>query len=1147
MKRKYLIYGLVVFGLVIAMVNLHVSAVVIITPQIFIDKNKNGQYEEGIDEAYSTIQDAINASSNGDIIKVNDGTYEENLVINKEISLVGDPVIDAQGGIGISIEANNTIVENFTIYNGSTGIYVHNDSFTIQNVKINNCTIYKCWADTGIFFYDVINSWINNTQFNNTDTGIYFYYSNNNNITNCNVFDNNPYGIWLYYSSNNNIKNNTIDENYVGLYLDVGSDKNVIEYNNLTANGYGFYIWYANNNKIGHNFINQTLSSNGGSCPFLYTWDGEKYNFVADLNGRGILAIPMNSGYRPPQPEDFAIIEGDKLKDSSGNYLIQITQEYDEISYLDLIELFAIDHSPDLELYTGLLLNEVGKIYTVGKDHIKPIYAKENGEDCLSEILNKDGIYTEANSDINIVEVTFNDLSSASEIKLILNGYADWTPGVSGRAQKFWIRFIQVKDESGEWRNVYSGNEIITPAAMPRTYVVNLTGKFITDYSVRIGFGSTVRWDYIAVDTTPTEEVEINKIDMISADLHFRGYSEFEGMFPDYYKVKTRAPPTFSSPSGYFTKFGDVLQLLTSIDDKFVIMHHGDEISIVFSAINEQEGKERTYLLHSWDYYKNKYYETGSMVEPLPFRNMSTYPYPKNEHYPDSEEYLEYLANWNTRYYEGEKRAGISLPYSNNTQIYNNTIIGSEYCYAIQLLGETNATIKNNTILDAYCGIYLWDYCEDINITGNTIQNCSSCGIYVEYGENITITRNNISDNGHDEGGGGIYFSNTNNSTISENYLTNDTTGAITLSNSHHNSIINNDIIENCGYYYGMALFDGSSYNVIELNDVINNTGCGILISNSPYNEIIENYIANNNYCGIGIVWDSNHTKIIGNTICGHDDEGEEGIYVYGGNIYGGDGDGSNYYNTDTEIHWNKIYNNTYGLIYKIGGMPATPYINATYNWWGNGNGPSGEMIDPVTNEQSNGDGDEIYGGDANDNIHFDPWIGKINLYKGWNMITLPVWSEDILTAEDLGNYINEIAGYDICTVITKWDASLQKYISCVVGIVGNFELKPGEGYWIFMKNNFNFSIDGTEIEPSVNITLRKGYNLIGHTKVLPTKALDIGKNIPNCTKVGRWDASSQQWPPEYIVGFPAGNFNISIGDAVFIFRNKGDIITWNG
>ena len=84
---------------------------------IYVDNNGNGDFK--------SIQDAINASINGNSIIVRPGTYNENLNINKSIKLIGDDknttIIIRQdtGGIAdlITVEANNASIENFTFKN----------------------------------------------------------------------------------------------------------------------------------------------------------------------------------------------------------------------------------------------------------------------------------------------------------------------------------------------------------------------------------------------------------------------------------------------------------------------------------------------------------------------------------------------------------------------------------------------------------------------------------------------------------------------------------------------------------------------------------------------------------------------------------------------------------------------------------------------------------------------------------------------------------------------------------------------------------------------------------------------------------------------------------------------------------------------
>ncbi len=396
------------------------------------------------------------------------------------------------------------------------------------------------------------------------------------------------------------------------------------------------------------NLLVQT-KENSGSCPFLYVYNGEKYVFAADLYGSGIIDLP----YYYPIPEDYAVIGDDLLQVDGNLYRMRIAQEYDEISYLDQTALIAVDHSPNVEIAASFLKAEADKIYTVSRDLITPLSATNGeGKDILPLINQKDGIYTFARQyQQNMLELDLGDLSGAKEIKLVVNAYTRWAPGSKTEPYK---RFVQVKGEDGDWENIFDISKIVSPAAFPRTYVLDLTGKFLTDdYTIRFVSSSEIRIDYVGVDTSPQQDVTVNVLRPQSADLHFRGYSSLKGVpaTPDYYDLSPDPPMGFSNPTGNFTRFGDVLPLLNERDDKFVIMHHGDEISVDYPCIPVPEGMERDFILYSWGYYKNKFYGTGGTVDPLPFYGMPGYPYPADESYPYDSEHIAYLREYNTRPY----------------------------------------------------------------------------------------------------------------------------------------------------------------------------------------------------------------------------------------------------------------------------------------------------------------------------------------------------------------------------------------------------------------------------------------------------------------------------------------------------------------
>ena len=213
---------------------------------------------------YNSIQGAVNNASKGDTIFVFNGTYYENIVINKSIILEGESItntiIDGGGSSNvIHITTNGVTVTRFTITNSggaipNAGINVISDYNTIsKNIMINN--FY------GIMMFDASNNVISNniiTSNNqcgicmigspnniirenimeyNTYNGIGIFWTSDNNVITKNIMKNNGYcGINLVVSSENDIRNNTIKDNTVGIHVPAKYENhisdNVISNNN---------------------------------------------------------------------------------------------------------------------------------------------------------------------------------------------------------------------------------------------------------------------------------------------------------------------------------------------------------------------------------------------------------------------------------------------------------------------------------------------------------------------------------------------------------------------------------------------------------------------------------------------------------------------------------------------------------------------------------------------------------------------------------------------------------------------------------------------------------------------------------------------------------------------------------------------------
>jgi hypothetical protein len=104
--------------------------------------------------------------------------------------------------------------------------------------------------------------------------------------------------------------------------------------------------------------------------------------------------------------------------------------------------------------------------------------------------------------------------------------------------------------------------------------------------------------------------------------------------------------------SGLFTRYGDVRELLCAADDCQVIFGFGDELTLEFEALPPpRAGWKRDFLIYNvgWDKDCDMHVWHGQTVEPLPFRAMSSYPYPSTETFPLTPRHQDYLRKYQTR------------------------------------------------------------------------------------------------------------------------------------------------------------------------------------------------------------------------------------------------------------------------------------------------------------------------------------------------------------------------------------------------------------------------------------------------------------------------------------------------------------------
>jgi len=414
-----------------------------------------------------------------------------------------------------------------------------------------------------------------------------------------------------------------------------------------------------------------------GSCPMIFTWNGHGFHFLTDVLGVAPLGASSGDGnYFPVDHDEYVQIPGEAMQQKDGKYEIRITEELREVSYLDRIQLIAVDHPAGAALYTNDKFKSPPfpefRLFGV-TNAIHPKTARDDsGRDVLPKLLKKDQTYPDGfdrdftgTAALHHLDLDFGNVARDNRAVLVLSGWVDWADGSTflARSQEtkegLIMPYLQVKTAKGEWQTVIQDMGI--PAGKPKTISVDLTGKFLSaSREVRIVTNLCVYWDEIFLsEQTGKPETIQTPLDAQTADLHFRGFSK-PVIHPqrrqpeDFIYDQVTATSTWNPTPGNYTRYGDVRPLLGAIDDKMVLMGSGDELTLRFdpAALPAlRVGWKRDFLLLVDGWAKDADANTAfpKSVEPLPFHSMSAYPYSNKERYPNDAEHREYLDQYNVR------------------------------------------------------------------------------------------------------------------------------------------------------------------------------------------------------------------------------------------------------------------------------------------------------------------------------------------------------------------------------------------------------------------------------------------------------------------------------------------------------------------
>ena len=437
------------------------------------------------------------------------------------------------------------------------------------------------------------------------------------------------------------------------------------------------------------------IDRRGSSCPTLFGWNGERYELVADMLGAGVVGHWVGPGQRDvPRPVEYIKIDRNAVREKDGKLSFRFMEPLEEAVYLDQVRVLAVDHPAGLEVYpteyfaSNPPYPEFKVVVSKSEDAQPPAGAwDDHGHNVLPDLLahryfgDFELTRFQGFAQPHTLVLDLGDAYHGGPLWLLLHGEVEYFSANSMyAASQAGVRaispYVEALDAKGKWVRVI--DDMGFPAGGPRIMTADLTGKLPDGAEkIRITTNLQIYWDNILVSRTSQNQNTAKKprltpVPLVRADLEFHGFPlKIEGTPPgnvQYVYEKVSATGPYTRPTGTYTRYGDVLPLLTKLDDQLVVFGSGDEVRLDFDSSNLpalSQGWVRDYFFAAYGYEKDMdfYAAQGNFVAPLPFLKMTDYPYPPGNSFPLDDAHVNYLLEYNTRHVSGHEQRGYWFDY----------------------------------------------------------------------------------------------------------------------------------------------------------------------------------------------------------------------------------------------------------------------------------------------------------------------------------------------------------------------------------------------------------------------------------------------------------------------------------------------------